>query len=198
MPTALSNISIILSNMNSDTPDDFYCRIGSFLEALVNPLVVTEKTKAKMRFAEKGKSEPTIEKTVESKGSNPLLNVNSPLVLIINEVCSTSLRKAQQKETPSINHMKLLSVLCSSFPSAVLIKHLYCTHFEKSETEMMETNWNKAFLQDLLLPWIGTIKEYQFNKNIFVQGIVDLLFLVYKLGSAAEKTNMLALLCKVR
>ena len=164
----------------------------------MNPLVLKEKKKAKIRFVEKEKLQPAIENTVESMGSNPLLDVTSPLALIVNEASSTSLRKAQQREAPSINHMKLLSVLCNSFPSGALVRHLYCTHFVKSEKEMMETNWNKAFLQDVLLPWIGIVKEYQFNKNIFTQGIVDLLFVVYKLGSAAEKTNMLALLCKVR
>ena len=164
----------------------------------MNPLAVTEKKKVKLRLAEKEKSQPTIENTVESIVSNPLMDVTSPLALIVSEASSISLRKAQQKEAPSTNHMKLLSVLCNSFPSGALVRHLYCTHFAKSEKEMMENNWNKAFLQDVLLPWIGTVKEYKFNKNIFTQGIVNLLFLVYKLGSAAEKTNMLALLCKVR
>ena len=160
--------------------------------------MVTEKKKAKIRFVEKEKSQPTIESTVESIDSNPLLDVTSPLMSIINEASSISLRNAQQKEAPSVNHMKLLSVLCNSFPSGALVRHLYCSHFAKNETEVMETNWNKAFLQEVLLPWIGTIKEYQSNKMIFTQCIVDLLFFVYKLGSATERTNMLSLLCKVR
>ena len=165
----------------------------------MNPTVVAEKKKVKIRFAEE-KSSATAENTQESAVSNTLLDVSSPLQKIIKEAASTSLLRSQDSDIPSVSHMRLLSVICSSFPNETLVKHLYCARFGKTEFEMTEeTNWNKAFLQDVMLPWIERVNDYKSDRRKhFTEGIVKLLFMIYKLGSTAEKTFLLALLCKVR
>ena len=164
--------------------------------------MVSEKKKTKITFADKESEniQPTAHKdTSEPATANPLLDVNGPLQEIVNRTSSTCLQRAQDLENPSASHMKLLSTICNSFASRTLLRHLYSTHSSENENEIIDTSVNKALFQDILLPWTERIKERELSvQKIFTEGIVDILFMVYKLGSAGEKTDLLAVLCKVK
>ena len=120
--------------------------------------------------------------------SNPLLDVSSPLQLLVNRASSACLLKALHLEKPSSSHMNLLATVCSRFANHSLVKHLYCGYFGKVVSgNPNDTAINMKFLREVLLPWIERTKEYQLNEECFREGIVDIIFMVYKLGTSAEK-----------
>ena len=165
--------------------------------------MVKEKKKTKVKFTDKesGNIQPTADNlTSEPATANALLEENSPLQEIVKTTSSTCLQRVQHLEQPSVSHMKFLSTLCNSFASRTLLRHLYNAHSSGNDDMTKDDSTiNKEFLQDVLLPWIDRVTDCALNvQSSFTEGIVDILFMVYKLGSAEEKTDLLSILCKVR
>ncbi len=67
---------------------------------------------------------------------------------------------------------------------------------------------NQKFLQDVLIPWIGELSSGDpeatecgpgraGERQKFSEHIVDLMLMVYRLGSAEDKISLLSQQCKV-
>ncbi len=160
----------------------------------MKPAVMSDRKKVKFAEKETPEIKPEISSDSQAAVSTEHLEV---LHTIVNETCLTCLQKKRCQENPSEAHLRLLSTLCKTFGSSELVKHMYLGHTKESEAAVSE-DINQEFLHHVLLPWIEETKGYDVRKaETFTAGLVDIVFMLYKLGSPIEKTDLLAAICKV-